>query len=91
MNDKENARMSDTDKILSFSDMVKASKSLCKPWIILCGLLLAALVITNAIWGFVHWKQLQYAYMTPIEVEQGQQFEQKTQSQAYRDGSASGD
>lgn len=82
--------MNEQEKIQNFGDMVDASEKLSKPWRVLCGWLLAALVFTNLIWGFVHWKQLQYAYQTPIEFEQGQQFDQKTQSQSYSEGATSG-
>lgn len=79
------------DKIQNFSDMVKATHQLSKPWIIFCGFLLAALVATNAIWGFVHWKQLQYAYMTPEEYSQEQLFDEHSQSQQYSSGVTYGD
>lgn len=81
----------DNEKIQNFADMVNATHKLTKPWIILAGVLLAALVITNAIWGFVHWKQLQYAYMTPVESTQEQQFDQHTQAQKYTSGVTNGD
>lgn len=79
------------EKVQNFSDMVESTRKLTKPWIILCGLLLAALVLTNAIWGFVLFKQIQYAYMTPTEVSQEQQFDEHTQSQNYIDGVTDGD
>lgn len=80
----------DQEKIQNFADMVNATHKLTKPWIILAGVLLAALVITNAIWGFVHWKQLQYAYMTPTETTQEQQFDQHMQTQKYSNGVTEG-
>lgn len=83
--------MDDKEKIRNFGDMVDASEKITKPWRILCVWLLAALVITNLIWGFVHWKQLQYAYMTPEEFTQTQHFEDKTQEQKYSQGAAQGD
>lgn len=82
--------MNDEEKIQSFGDMVEASEKITKPWRTFCAWLLAALVLTNAIWGFVHWKQLQYAYMTPVEFEQAQQFEEQTQNQSYSEGAARG-
>ncbi len=83
--------MDDKEKVLSFGDMVNATMKINKPWIILCALLLAALVLTNAIWGFVHWKQLQYAYMTPEEFSQTQNFDEHQQEQRYSQGAAQGD
>ena len=83
--------MDDKEKVLSFGDIVYATMKINKPWIILCALLLAALVLTNAIWGFVHWKQLQYAYMTPEEFSQTQNFDEHQQEQRYSQGAAQGD
>lgn len=83
--------MDDKEKIQSFRDMVEASEKMTRPWRILCAWLLAALVATNLIWGFVHWKQLEYAYMTPEEFSQTQQFEEQTQEQHYSQGAARGD
>lgn len=83
--------MTDNEKIKSFGDLVDASEKITRPWRILCAWLLAALVATNLIWGFVHWKQLQYAYMTPEEFTQTQQFEEQTQEQSYSQGTVQGD
>lgn len=82
--------MNDKEKIQSFGDLVEASEKITKPWRMLCVWLLAALVATNLIWGFVHWKQLQYAYMTPEEFSQTQQFDDQTQAQSYSQGAAQG-
>ena len=68
----------------------KATERLTKPWRIAFALTLAALIITNAIWGFVHWKQLQYAYMTPTEVVQEQMFDENEQNQHYSSGVTDG-
>jgi len=83
--------MDDKEKIQSFGDLVDASEKITKPWRTLCAWLLAALVVTNLIWGFVHWKQLQYAYMTPEEFAQTQEFDTQTQEQHYSQGVAQGD
>lgn len=80
----------DNEKIQNFADMVEATDNLSRPWRKLAAWLLAALVATNLIWGFVHWRQLKYAYMSPVEVEQGQQFDQHTQNQSYKEGATSG-
>lgn len=89
--------MTDNDKIQSFGDMVDAVEKLTKPiqeenerlhaqidkmhrqmwWErIVLGVLLLAFIA--------------FAYLTPVEFEQGQQFEQKTQSQSYSDGFTGG-
>lgn len=82
--------MPENEKIQNFSDMVNASEKITKPWRTFCAWVLIALVLTNAIWGFVLWKQIQYAYQTPIEFEQGQQFDEHTQSQRYSEGATNG-
>lgn len=94
---KDVIAVTDNDKIQSFGDMVDAVEKLTKPvqeenerlhaqidkmhqqmwWErIVFGVLLLAFIA--------------FAYLTPIEVEQGQQFEQKTQSQSYSDGFTGG-
>lgn len=78
------------EKIQNFADMVDATEKMTAPWRKLAAWLLVALVISNGLWAFVHWKQLQYAYMTPVEFEQGQQFDEHTQSQSYREGVTDG-
>lgn len=83
--------MEDKEKIASFGDLVEASEKLTRPWKILAGWLLVALVLTNVVWGFVHWKQLQYAYMTPEEFSQTQDFDGRTQEQHSSQGAAQGD
>ena len=80
----------DQEKIMNFTDMVEASRKMNKPWIIFCGLLLAALILSNALWAYVHAKQLEYAYMTPTEYSQSQDFDGHTQEQQYSQGTAQG-
>lgn len=83
--------MDNKEKVISFGEMAEATQKLNRPWIIFCGLLLAALVLSNALWAFVHYKQLKFAYETPVEFEQGQQFEQQTQTQSYSEGATPGE
>ena len=83
--------MDDKEKIMSFGEMVDATEKLTRPWKILAAWLLAALVATNIIWGFVHWKQLEYAYMTPEEFTQSQDLDAHTQEQQYSQGATRGD
>lgn len=76
--------MNDTEKIIAFSDMVNAAERLTKPWRI-------ALLITNLFWCIVVTLLVCFAYLTPVEMEQGQQFTEQTQSQSYSEGAAHGD
>lgn len=80
--------MDDNEKIQSFGDLVDANEKLTKPWRILAGLLLLALVVTNLIWGYVHYKQIEFAYMTPVEFGQEQLFDEHAQSQNFSSGGA---
>lgn len=83
--------MNENEKIQSFGDMVNATEKLTRPWRILAAWLLAALVLTNAIWGLVHWSHIKYAYMTPEEFVQEQDFTNQSQSQHYGQGADSAD
>lgn len=82
--------MDDREKIQSFGDMVEATERISRPWRLFCLWLLIALVVTNLIWGFVHWKHIKYAYMTPTEFSQVQDFEGQTQSQQQSEGATNG-
>lgn len=89
--------MSDNEKIQSFGDMVDAVEKLTKPiqdenvrlhgqidkmhrqmwWErIVLGVLLLAFIA--------------FAYLTPVEVEQGQDFEVQSQTQSYSEGVTGG-
>lgn len=89
--------MSDSEKIQNFGDMVDAVEKLTNPiqeenirlheqidkmhrqmwWErVVFGLLLLAFIA--------------FAYLTPVEMNQGQQFEERTQSQNYSDGFTGG-
>lgn len=83
--------MEDKEKVQSFGDMVNATDKLTRPWRVAFALTLAALVLTNAIWGFVHWKQLKYAYMTPEEWTQEQSYDEQIQNQSHTSGAADGE
>ena len=85
MGEKENEKL-----IQSFGDLVEANEKLTKPWRKFCAWLIVALIATNMIWGFVHWKQLQYAYQTPTEMTQSQDFEAQLQSQHQSEGATNG-
>lgn len=80
----------DEERIQNFSDMVTATEKLTKPWKIFAIALLIALIITNFIWGYVHYKQIEFAYMTPEEWYQGQEYDEHTQTQRYSSGVTDG-
>lgn len=82
--------MTDNEKIQSFGDMVDATDTMSAPWRETVFKLVKALVITNLFWAIVLGAFIWFAYMTPVEMEQGQQFDQQTQSQSYSEGVTNG-
>lgn len=82
--------MTDNEKIQSFGDMVDATDKMSAPWRETVFKLVKALVITNLFWAIVLGAFIWFAYMTPVEMEQGQQFDQQTQSQSYSEGVTNG-
>lgn len=68
--------MTDTEKVQSFGEMVKATHKLTLPWII-------ALGVTNLLWAIVTFSLIWFAYMAPIDAEQTQDFTGQTQQQTY--------
>lgn len=75
--------MDDKEKIESFGDMVQATERLTKPWRI-------ALLATNLLWALVFAMFILLAYLMPVEMEQGQQLPDGTQSQSYTEGVTGG-
>lgn len=75
--------MSDKEKIQSFGDMVEATEKLTKPWRI-------AMLVTNLLWAIVFLAFILMAYMTPMEITQGQNIDDQTQNQHYSEGVTSG-
>lgn len=75
--------MSDNEKIQSFGDMVEATEKLTKPWRI-------AMLVTNLLWAIVFLAFILMAYMTPMEITQGQNIDDQTQNQHYSEGVTSG-
>lgn len=89
--------MSDQEKIQSFGDMVDAVEKLTRPtqeenirlhsqidkmhrqmwW-------------ERIVFGIIILAFIAFAYLTPVEVEQGQQFPEGTQSQSYSEGATGG-
>lgn len=60
-----------------FEKMVAGAERLIKPWKI-------ALILTNAFWAFVLALFIWFAYMSPIEMEQSQDFPAESQSQTIK-------
>lgn len=75
--------MTDNEKIQSFGDMVDATEKLTKPWRI-------ALIITNVLWAVVFLAFIIFAYLSPVEMEQQQDYVSQVQTQNYSDGAAKG-
>lgn len=75
--------MPDNEKIQSFGDMVDATERLTKPW-------RYALFLTNILWAIVLFAFILLAYMTPVEMEQGQNLPDGSQSQSYSEGATGG-
>lgn len=89
--------MTDNEKIQSFGDMVDAVEKLTKPiqeenvrlheqidkmhrqmwW-------------ERMVFGILLLAFIAFAYLTPVDMEQGQQFDEQTQSQSYSDGFTGG-
>lgn len=78
MNDEENVR--------NFGYMVEATEKMSRPWKENCFKLLKALVITNVLWAGILVFFLSIAYLAPVEVHQGQDFDNGSQSQSYSEG-----
>lgn len=75
--------MPDNEKIQSFGDMVEATEKLTKPWRI-------ALFLTNILWAVVLFSFILLAYLTPVEMEQGQNIPDGSQTQSYSEGATGG-
>lgn len=75
--------MTDNEKIQSFGDMVDATERLTKPW-------RYALFLTNILWAIVLFAFILLAYLTPVEMEQGQNIPDGSQTQSYSEGATGG-
>ena len=89
--------MTDNDKIQSFGDMVDAVEKLARPIQEENERLHAQIdKMHKQMWwerivlGFIILAFIAFAYLTPVEVEQGQQFAEHTQSQSYSEGFTGG-
>lgn len=65
--------MTDTEKVMSFGDMVNAAERLTKPWRV-------ALIVTNILWAIVLSLFIAFAYLVPDTTYQYQDGQQQTQS-----------
>lgn len=83
--------MNEKEQVDIFGDAVNATMKMNRPWIIICALLVATIIATNAFWAYVHYKQIKFAYMTPENYSQSQDFDGKTQTQEYSQGTTQGD
>lgn len=90
------------EMIQNFSDMVHATERLSKPWQDECERWKQVaekkqkhhtiqLVLTNVFWMIVTGALIWFAYMSPIDVTQEQDFTSSTQSQTYSEGVIDGD
>lgn len=75
--------MVDNDKIQNFGDMVEATEKLTRPWRIVT-------IVSNCLWAIVVAMLIWFAYMTPVEVGQNQDFTQQIQGQTYSEGVTQG-
>lgn len=82
--------MEDKEKIQNFGDMVNATEKMAAPWRETVWKLIKALVITNLFWAIIVGLLVWFAYMTPVDVGQEQDFTGQTQSQNYSEGVTDG-
>lgn len=89
--------MTDNDKIQSFGDMVDAVEKLTKPTQEENARLHHQLdKMHRQMWweriilGAIILAFVAFAYLTPVEVEQGQNFDEQTQSQSYSESITGG-
>lgn len=79
------------ETIQNFGDMVNATQQLSKPWQEHTRRLTLALILTNLFWAIIVGMFVWFAYMTPIDVDQEQDFNDQTQHQYYSEGVTNGD
>lgn len=75
--------MVDNDKIQNFGDMVEATEKLTRPWRIVT-------IVSNCLWAIVVAMLIWFAYMTPVDMGQNQDFTQQIQGQTYSEGVTQG-
>lgn len=74
------------ETIQNFSDMVNATQQLSKPWQEHTKRLTLALILTNLFWAIIVAMFVWFAYMTPVDVNQEQDFDDNIQHQSYSEG-----
>lgn len=79
------------ETIQNFGDMVNATQQLSKPWQEHTKRLTLALILTNLFWAIIVGMFVWFAYMTPIDADQEQDFTEQTQHQSYSEGVTDGD
>lgn len=79
------------ETIQNFGDMVNATQQLSKPWQEHTKKLTIALVLTNALWAIIVAMLVWFAYMTPVDVGQEQDFTNQVQTQNYSEGVTDGE
>ena len=75
----------------NFGDMVNATERMSAPWKETAWKLLKALVLTNLFWAVIVAMLVWFAYMTPIDSSQEQDFSGQTQHQSYSEGVTDGE
>ncbi len=89
------------EMIQNFGDMVNATERLAKPWQDECQRWkddagkakkhhTIQMILTNLFWCIIVALLVWFAYMTPIESDQEQNFEAQTQTQTYSEGVTDG-
>lgn len=73
----------DNEKIQNFADMVDATEKLVKPWRIIS-------IVTNVLWAIIVAMLIWFAYMSPVDMGQNQDFTNQVQGQTYTEGVTSG-
>ncbi len=90
------------EMIQNFGDMVNATERLAKPWQDECERWKQTMekktkhhtirmIATNLFWMIVTAMLIWFAYMTPIDADQEQNFNDQAQHQSYSEGVTDGD
>lgn len=83
--------MEDKETIQNFGDMVNATEKMSAPWRETLWKVIRALIITNVLWAIIVAMLVWFAYMTPVDVGQEQDFTSQVQTQNYSEGVTDGD
>lgn len=89
------------EMIQNFGDMVAATEKMSQPWQDECQRWkdicekktksnALVTILTNLFWAIIVGMLIWFAYMTPMEMEQGQDYQGKTQTQTYAEGVTDG-